>query len=285
MIEKSDRLLAEKTEGEKNIEFLVKDIEGLLSVESPSGQESGLRDALAEKLEKLGCETKVDEKGNLWVESREKAEGKILLNAHLDRVGSGTIKREGNKIIGRLDDTLGISVILSLLKEGYRPSIVFTVEEESVEEVVEGGEKKLKNRKLPNGIYNAGARYAADKLWKSENKPKLVVTIDVTTIGRIGDGPIVYTSSGLHTPGKQFYFRPEIIKEIAKVINPEHIGVRYVEGNANDSIEFTFVPDLGVSTVEVPIENPHSNDETAQIGDIEKAMKIIRVILQKSGQI
>ena len=195
MIEKLDKLLADKTEGEKNVEFIIKDIEYLLSVESRSGQESGLRTVLAEKLEKLGCKTRIDEKGNLWVESHEKEEGNIILNAHMDRVGPGTVRKEGDKIIGRLDDTLGISMILALLKEGYRPSMIFTVEEESVEEVVEDGEKKLKNRELPDGIYNAGARYAADKLWESPNKPKLLVTIDVTTIGKPGDGPTIYTSS------------------------------------------------------------------------------------------
>ena len=111
------------------------------------------------------------------------------------------------------------------------------------------------------------------------------VFLDVTTIGKPGDGPTIYTSSGLHTPGKQFYFKPEVMKEIAKIVNPEHIGVRFVEGNANDSIEFTFVPGIGVTAVEVPIENAHSNNETTKVEDIEKALKVIRVILENAKQI
>ena len=285
MTERLDKLLTDKTEGEKSIGVLVNDIENLLSVESHSGQESELRDRLGQILKRFGCETKVDSKGNLWAESNDKEEGSIILNAHLDRVGPGTIKRDKERLVGRLDDTLGISIILALLREGFRPSILFTVEEESAMEVIEDGIKKLKDRELPGGIYNAGARHAADELWASQNKPKLLITIDVTTLGKPGDGPAIYTSSGLHTPGKQFYFKPEIMKEIAKVVNPEHIGVRYVEGNANDSIEFTFVPDIGVTAVEVPIENPHSNEETAHIDDIEKTLKVIRVILEKAKQI
>ena len=285
MIEKPDRLIDEKIEFERSIESLVKDIEQLLLVESSSGQETELRNIIGEKLKGFGYEIRVDDKGNLWAESVEKIEGKILLNSHMDRVGSGTVKRDGDKLVGRLDDTLGISIMFSLLKEGYRPSMLFTVEEESEMEVVENGEKKLKNRKLPDGIYNAGARHAADELWNSSNKPKLFVTIDVTTLGRPGDGPAIYTSSGLHTLGKQFYFKPDILRSIADVVNKEHIGTRYVEGNANDSIEFSFVPNLGVTAIEIPIENPHSNNETADVGDVEKTLKVLRIILDKAEEI
>lgn len=286
MIEKTERLLSEKSQEEKSIDNITEDIKALLSVDSVSGHEQKLRASLVNVLEKFGCTTRIDKKGNLWVESHEKAEGKVLLNAHMDRVGPGDIKREGDRLVGRLDDTLGISMILSLLKEGYRPSLLFTVEEESLFETEENGQKVLKPRKLQGGVYNAGANHASwDDFWVSPHKPRLSITIDVTSLGKLGDGPAIYTSSGLHKPGKQFYFNPEVLKEIGKIVNSERIGTRYVEGNANDAIEFSFIPDLGVTAVEVPVENAHTDREAVQVSDVEKALKVLRIILDKAERL
>ncbi len=291
MFENQQKRIAENAEDtEKNIDLLISDLEGVLSIESPSGEESELKKFLGEKLKAFGYEPRLDEKGNLWVESNEKAEGKILLSAHLDRVGHGTIKKEGETIIGRLDDALGISMILSLIREGFRPSIVFTVEEESQKEFVgEDGKTKLKWRKLSKDpliegqdLYSAGARGAVLDMWDREDKPKLVITVDLTSIGNPGSGPSIYTSSGTHAPLKQFYFKPEVLKDIGKGVNKEGIGVRWVEGNVNDSIEFTFVPGLGVTAIEVPISNMHTNNEIARISDIERALKTLRIILENA---
>lgn len=280
---KSDTI-SRKFEAEKNLEQLIKDLAELSSLDSFSGQEQNLRNRLRLILEGIGLDCFVDDKGNLWVESDNEEQKNILLSAHMDKVGQGNeVRVEGNRLTGRLDDALGLSIILSLIRQGLRPSVVFTVEEEAQIEVEKDGQRQLELRELPNGIYNAGARYVAEKLAEKNDKPKLVIVVDVTQMGKVGDGPIVYTSSGLKKPGKQFYFSPEMLKKVARVINPEKLGVSYLEGNANDSIEFTFVPGVGVLAVEVPVNNNHTSNEEADIKDVNKTVEILRKIITNAS--
>ena len=280
------KMLSNKTEAEKNMENLVEDLGTLSSTESLSGQETKIRNHLKGILDSLGLKCLVDEKGNLWVKSEDKNQKNILLCAHMDKVGAGKKAiLEGNRLRGRLDDALGLSVILQLIKQGFRPSILFTVEEESKIEIEKDGKTSLEARKLPDNIYNAGARYAAEKLTNQSDKPKLIIVVDVTKMGQVGNGPIVYTSSGLKRPGKQFPFPQKMLKNIAKIINPSKSGISYLEGNANDSIEFTFVPEIGVLAIEIPVENNHTNNEEANFDDVEKAMNVLRRIIENADKI
>lgn len=280
------KMLSDKTEAEKSREDLIDDLKTLSSIESLSRQEAEKRNRLMEILNGLGLECSIDEKGNLWAESEDKNQKNILLCAHLDQVGAGKeVALEGDRLKGRLDDALGLSIILQLIKQGLRPSVLFTVEEESEIEIEKDGKILLKRRELPDGIYNAGARYAAEKLANQKDKPKVVIVVDVTRMGRVGDGPIVYTSSGLKRPGKQFHFPPEMLKNIFEIISPAKPGVSYLEGNANDSIEFTFVPGMGVLAVEIPVENNHTDHEEANLNDVEKAIKVLRRIIEDADRI
>ena len=103
----------------------------LSAMESLSTKEDNLRSYLVGRATEMGIETKVDEKGNLWFLS-DQSEGEIMLCAHMDKIGNGVeITVTGDQVSGRLDDALGMSVILSIFKEGLRPSALFTVQEES----------------------------------------------------------------------------------------------------------------------------------------------------------
>lgn len=281
-----EKITPSKVEAEKNLETLIEDLKELSSIDSLSGHETELRNRLKEILDGLDLKCSIDDKGNLWVESEDENQKDILLSAHMDKVGKGNkVILDGDRLKGRLDDTLGLSIILQLIRQGLKPSVLFTVEEESQIEVEKDGETHLEERRLPEGIYNAGARFAAEKLINQDKKPKLVIVVDVTQMGKVGNGPIVYTSSGLKKPGKQFYFPPELLKKVAKIINPDKPGVNYLEGNANDSIEFTFVPGIGVLAIEIPVENNHTNHEIASIDDVKKAVGVLSNIISNSDKI
>lgn len=279
-------LLPDKIEQEKNLEALIGDLRELSSLDSFSGEEAVIRSRLSNMLESFGMDCSADDKGNLWAKSKDEHQGRILLSAHMDKVGRGEkVVLEKDRLKGRLDDALGLSVILQLIRQGLRPSILFTVEEESAREVEQGGQTRLEARTLPDGIYNAGARYAAEKLAAEIDKPKLIIVVDVTQMGKVGDGPIVYTSSGLKKPGKQFYFPPAMLKKVAKIVHPKKPGISYAEGNANDSIEFTFVPDVGVLTVEIPVENNHTPHEEASTEDVKKTIEVLRDIVSNADRL
>ena len=275
------RFLPDKIEQEKHMEELIRNLNALSSIDSFSTHEDEIRMNLKEILKKFEMKCEVDEKGNLWGEPEKGKQKNILVSAHMDKVGAGNpVTHVGNRLKGRLDNALGLSVIIELLKNGLRPSILFTVEEESDYEVVRGGLPAFEERELPDGFYHAGARFAAEKLTQQLEKPKLAIVVDVTRMGKVGDGPIIYTSSGYKKPGKQSYFSPKILKNIAKIINPLGIGANYQEGNPNDATELAGVPEMGTLAVEIPVINNHTANEEADLGDVEKTIKILTSILE-----
>lgn len=256
----------------------------LSETESLSGNENEIRTQIEEKLRQLGIETSVDEKGNLWVKSAG-PQGEFLLCAHMDKIGKGSRTRtEGSRITGRLDNALGISLILNLFREGYRPSALFTVEEESQREVINQEEGvELISRDLPGSIYNAGARHVADKMidamFERSQIPKMVIVIDVSTIGKIDNGPLIYMSGSSRTGGA-FRFPSGPLKDTVKLLRRNDLQAHFIEGRANDAIEFSFVKGLGVLAIEIPIKNYHSPKEVASVSDIELSAKILRTILE-----
>ena len=264
-----------------NWERFREDLSLFSKTESLSGNEGQIRTVIENKLQELDIETSTDEKGNLWVRSAGE-QGRFLLCVHMDKIGKGSpVRSEGDKLVGRLDDALGINMILNLFKEGYKPSALFTVEEESQQEVVDSdGSIRLVNRKLPKNIYNAGARYAADKMIDGDTeKPKVVIVIDTTKLGRVGNGPLIYTS-GSPTEKGAFRFPSGTVKDMVKILREKNIEAHFIDGRANDAIEFSFVKDLGVLAIEIPINNYHSLQEETAISDIEMANRILKAILE-----
>ena len=252
------------------------DLDIVSQIESLSTKEDLMREHLIRQAESFGVETKVDAKGNLWLLSPD-PQGEIMLCAHMDKIGKGVpIEIKDNKVTGRLDDALGISLILNAFRKGLRPSALFTVEEESQQEVEDNGTRKIIRRKLPNGIFNAGARSAANAIRKGEiNPPKLLLVLDTSSMGSLDGGPLIYTSS-MH-----FRFPNKPIVDIAKMLNQQGLELNYVDGPSNDSIEFTFLQGkkVGVTCIEIHTDNLHSNKETVSIGDISKASEAISRII------
>lgn len=255
---------------------------GVLSgIDSFSSKEDKLAGFLLDRAKEMGVEAKRDPKGNVWFLS-DSAEGEILLATHMDKVGAGVpIKVVDKEVTGRLDDALGMSIVLSLFEEGLRPSAVFTVEEESEEEFVsEDGSVKMRPRKIKDGIYNAGARYAAEEIFEGKKQnPKLVVTVDVSKMGKRGGGPMVYTSSG------SFRFPSEPLKDIKKILTEAGVSASFVGGPFNDSLEFTFEPLKGVVAIEVHVDNLHSSNEIADLQDVVMAQEAVRSIVAEHRRV
>ncbi len=253
----------------------------LSAMESLSTKEDNLRSYLVGRATEMGIETKVDEKGNLWFLS-DQSEGEIMLCAHMDKIGNGVeITVTGDQVSGRLDDALGMSVILSIFKEGLRPSALFTVQEESDREVFkDDGSKVIVERELDNGIYNAGARYAAEEIFSGkEPNPKLALVADVSRLGKGGGGPLVYTSS-MH-----FHFPNAPLVSIKKILSREGLSARYLDGPANDSIDLTFKPLKGVVTMEIHVDNLHSDKEKANLEDIVALRNAIKAVVKNHQDI
>lgn len=238
----------------------------------------------------MGYVTNIDNVGNLWgIPSDDKdntAQKEIMLCAHMDKVGEPkSAEVDNDKIVGRLDDALGISVILQVLKNGFKPSVLFTVEEEGGVEIIENGKSRTDWRIASSGEYNHGARSATQQLRSQETKPRLLAVIEVTKKSKPGEGPVIYTSSGSGTPGNQEYFDMNKIKKIAKIINKKEYGVTYTEGRPNDSMVFASVPDMGVIAIEMPVLNMHTAKEEANYTDVKKTIEIIQDILSNAGEI
>ncbi len=253
----------------------------LSSIDSFSTEEGKLREYLIERAVEMGIKTETDEKGNLWFLS-DQPEGEIMLCAHMDKVGKGVeIEVEGDNVKGRLDDALGISVILSLFKDGLRPSALFTVEEESQQEKEgEDGQMKMLWRKMKGGIYNAGARQAADEIFLGQKSiPKLIIIVDVSKSDEKGGGPLVYTSS-MH-----FRFPNSSLKSIRKILADKGISAKYLDGQANDSIEFTFRPLKGVAAVEIHVDDMHTEHEVANVQDIVALHDALKEIIENHDNV
>jgi putative aminopeptidase FrvX len=267
---------------------VVEEISRLAAIDSFSTQEQAVRDVLEARGHEFGLETKIDEKGNLWFLS-EKPEGEILLCAHMDKVGPGTeITREGDNITGRLDDAVGLGIILSVLKDGHFPSVLFTVQEESELEIVgDDGQTKVISRELEGGIHNAGARFATDNLFDGVPlNPKLIITIDVSKSGRVGLGPFLYLS---YSTRDGHYFRnpKETSKNMHQILREAGVGIRCLDGGVMDGVEFTWLPKVGVNTtgIGIPVDNIHTSQEVANIRDIDNATRAIEAVISNRDKL
>lgn len=269
---------------------------GVLSkINSPSNNEGEMRNHLIQIIEELGLNFEIDKRGNLLVPS-DHPEGEILLCAHMDKVGQGVeLEKDANYAIGRLDDAIGLGIIIEILRRGRRPSVLFTVAEENEKEEIVDEKVVVKKRDLLKGEYDAGSGYASeqmfveksdDKAYEKMKKPKLVVIIDVDGEEKIGDGPLIYQSETAKGTKGAFGFPSSGLTDVARIINFQKIGVKYVHGlGGNDAIDFTFVPRVGVIAIEIPVNNLHSDKETASILDIQKAVKITEEIIKNHEKI
>ena len=105
---------------------LVETFVALVRVDSPSGQEAALSDALVTEFENLDCDVCQDDLGNIIATfPGNQGEEPILLCAHMDTVGTDVnikpithpdrITSDGSTILGA-DDKSGVAIILEILK-------------------------------------------------------------------------------------------------------------------------------------------------------------------------
>ena len=227
-------------------------------LESRSGNEHLVRQFLIEKATELNIENETDEIGNLYFKS-DKPEGDIMLCAHMDKVGEAKqAVLSGDTVTGRLDDTLGINIILETIKKGFRPSVLFTTQEE-------------------NGFY--GSEFAVKRILSGGiKKPSLILVLDVSALLKHKEGPIIYTSSGgIDFPLKTIELLKKIIKESKQKVN-------FIPGFINDSAVLSKLPDQNIATLQVHVDNMHTSKETAAISDIESSMKVLEIILKNNQE-
>ncbi len=241
-------------------------------IESFSGMECYLRMYLKKRLEDFDYNPFIDGMGNLWALS-DGIGGNVLLCAHMDKVGFGHgVSVEDGNIVGRLDDALGIGLIITLIESGLHPSVLFTVEEESW---VEDG-KTGWYRNLPGGIHSAGARYAVEQMWQERiKKPRLIIVVDVSQSLKPGEGTFIYKSS--------FKFACPVgtLNDAEKILKENHIDTPFIHGGGTDLIEFTFFAAEGVGCIGIgiPILNMHSSNEKADVDDVIRAFNILNILV------
>lgn len=123
----------------------------LISMDSPSGEETVIAHYLATRLQQLGCSVSTDAAGNIYGTMNASGEtldvSPVLFNAHMDTVPiavnvqtiieDGVIKSDGTSALGA-DDKAGIAVILTVLEFIHKShsshpiiKILFTVAEET----------------------------------------------------------------------------------------------------------------------------------------------------------
>jgi len=67
---------------------------------------------------------------------------------------------------------------------------------------------------------------------------KLIINVDVFSLGKIGDGSLVYQTE--KAPKTEFYFNLSTLKEVQKLISKESGGnLKWLTGKLNDAIEFS----------------------------------------------
>lgn len=248
-----------KIESESELETKIfRDLNFLSGMESLPGKEELVREFLIKEAEKLNIESEVDQIGNLYFKS-DKKEGSLMLCAHMDKIGEAKkAVLSGGDVCGRLDDALGISMILNALKKGFRPSVLFTVQEE------------------PGGY---GSRYAGERIYRQEVlKPQMILVLDVSALLKQGDGPIVYTESG------GVRFPSKVIDLLKEIFADQNQRANFIRGFPNDSAVLGRLPNQNIATLQVHVDNMHTQMEIAKISDIEEAMNALEIIIKNSGR-
>lgn len=234
-------------------EFLpsLKIISGL---ESMSGEEHLVREFLIEKAKEMNIENETDAIGNLYFKS-DQPESNIMLCAHMDKVGEAKeAVLKDDTITGRLDDALGINIILGMIKKGFRPSVLFTVQEEN---------------------WFKGSQYATKQILSGKfKKPSMILVLEVSALLKQKDGPIIYVSSG------EVNFPPKGIKLLDEIVRENKQRANFIKGWGNDSSVLAELPNQNIATLQVHVDDMHSPEETAAISDVKETADLLEVVLR-----
>lgn len=230
--------------------MLFETIKDVALLSSPTGEEKLVQDYVTKFVSSFFRKVEIDNAGNIWVNR-----GKIYLCAHMDKKGEpGQWREESNTIQGRLDDAVGVGVVLNLLKENESLSALFTVAEES-----------------RDGDSSWGAQQALENMKKMA--PHLIVVVDTSPRCEMNKGPILYTSSS------DVRFDDVLIQKVVHIAHKESIPLQLSEGRSNDSRIFG-VAGLPTFALEPHINNYHSPDEISSKSDIINLCELIRKIIE-----
>jgi hypothetical protein len=127
-------------------------------------------------------------------------------------------------------------------------------------------------------IKRLGAEFAASSIQKGQERlPGLAIVTDVSMLEECGAGPISYTFSAGAT------FREIDIKKVGNILDQEGQRVLFREGYGNDagSLAKHGIP---VTTMQMHVDNMHSENEIAAISDVEEVVNAIEKIIKNHNQ-
>ncbi len=229
----------------KSVERIFDHIEKVAKIPSVLS-EYFVREYIIKQLKLINRTYRVDKVGNVYV--LPKNESKVLLSAHMDKQAKPNYYDSDSSIVGKLDDAIGIGIILALLKNNNFHGL-FTIGEERG---LLGSKYAVKNDLIPSGVDKA-------------------VVIDV--------------SPRPPKKGVQFYSSfnnkrasinlVEIVVNIAKSLN---VNIQPMSGAINDgTILIRKIKDT--IAFESYIDNFHSSNECCQKKEIIDIYRIVEGIL------
>jgi len=197
-----------------------------------------------QQLEKI---YKVDEVGNVYLHAQDNP--RFLLAAHMDKQAPPNYGDLGGAIQGKLDDAVGVGILLTLA-ETHDFEAIFTVAEERS---------------------SRGAFYAVEK--KLLPDVEGIIVIDTSPKMKMGEGPIFYTSFDNIHPDSSYV---ELFMKTAEKLN---IHIQPRPGAINDGVVFIHY-NRNTIALEPHIENYHTSHEISSKQDIIDTYLLLHEILK-----
>jgi len=221
----------------------------------------------------------------------------IVLTAHLDKInhfGEQTpekldFKIENGKIIGLLDDAVGVAIILYIALYHLpknRPTIYLCLSE-----MEESNGLRLHRHLLRNagvGLYTGmGAKRLSEHMLSKNIVPQIIITIDTTPLFKEQSGVALYYQPWVlnqTTVDEKTYSKSETIRNMIL----ESFSDIKISNNTNDYLEYgkVFNPLLVPSiAIEPSIFPYHTFCEQVYCSDVEKTIEVTKNLVNRLSQV
>lgn len=221
-------------------------IQKIAKLPSIHPHEEPVRSFIKNELKGLGKMCKIDEFGNLYLLSQKK----IVLSAHMDKQAPPNYVNQDDKIQGKLDDAIGIAIILTLA-ENLDFNAFFSVGEE---------------------VDLLGSQFALDNGLLPEVEKAIV--IDTSPRGTLGKGPIFYTSFNEISPSVNY------LNEIIQSAKEIGITLQPMDGSINDGVNLIKKISDTIA-LEPHIENFHTSEEICLKNDVIDVYRVVERYLNR----